>query len=188
MLQSGSEIIVGRCTPEVRSQCAAVFHHLHTIDVVATKVTIVLIEVHREVFTFNNQVIADLAKGEINIFNEYFFRDLSAYYMEWQLLANGEVVQTGIVSDLKVAPQQTVKVQIPFDVKNICPCKELLLNVSYKLKAAETLLPAGTTIAYDQLSIRDYKAPELKLENQQASNIPVIVPSILDNGRSTPPH
>ena len=49
---------------------------------------------------------ADLAKGEINIFNEYFFRDLSAYYMEWQLLANGEVVQTGIVSDLKVAPQQ----------------------------------------------------------------------------------
>ena len=124
---------------------------------------------------------ADLAKGEINIFNEYFFRDLSAYYMEWQLLANGEVVQTGIVSDLKVAPQQTVKVQIPFDVKNICPCKELLLNVSYKLKAAETLLPAGTTIAYDQLSIRDYKAPELKLENQQASNVPVIVPSILDN-------
>ena len=58
MLQSGSEIIVGRCTPEVRSQCAAVFHHLHTIDVVATKVTIVLIEVHREVFTFHNQVIA----------------------------------------------------------------------------------------------------------------------------------
>ena len=80
---------------------------------------------------------ADLAKGEINIFNEYFFRDLSAYYMEWQLLANGEVVQTGIVSDLKVAPQQTVKVQIPLDVKNICPCKELLLNVSYKLKAAD---------------------------------------------------
>ena len=93
-------------------------------------------------------------------------------------------MQTGIVSDLKVAPQQTVKVQIPFDTKNICPCKELLLNVSYKLKAAETLLPAGTTIAYDQLSIRDYKAPELKLENQQASNLPVIVPTILDNDRN----
>ena len=127
---------------------------------------------------------ADLAKGEINIFNENFFRDLSAYYMEWKLLANGEVVQTGIVSDLKVAPQQTVKVQLPFDTKNICPCKELLLNVSYKLKAAETLLPAGTTIAYDQLSIRDYKVPELKLENQQTSNVAVIVPTIQDNDRN----
>lgn len=93
-------------------------------------------------------------------------------------------VQTGIVSDLKVAPQQTVKVQLPFDTKNICPCKELLLNVSYKLKAAETLLPAGTTIAYDQLSIRDYKAPELKLENQQTSNVAVIVPTIQDNDRN----
>lgn len=128
--------------------------------------------------------VADLAKGEINIFNENFFRDLSAYYMEWKLLANGEVVQTGIVSDLKVAPQQTVKVQLPFDTKNICSCKELLLNVSYKLKAAETLLPAGTTIAYDQLSIRDYKAPELKLENQQTSNVAVIVPTIQDNDRN----
>ena len=127
---------------------------------------------------------ADLAKGEINIFNENFFRDLSSYYLEWQLLADGEVVQTGIVPDLKVAPQQTVKVQIPFDTKNICPCKELLLNVNYKLKTAETLLPAGTTIAYEQLSIRDYKAPELKLENRQASNQAITVPGILDNDQN----
>ena len=127
---------------------------------------------------------ADLAKGEINIFNENFFRDLSSYYLEWQLLADGEVVQTGIVPDLKVAPQQTVKVQIPFDTKNICPCKELLLNVNYKLKTAETLLPAGTTIAYEQLSIRDYKVPELKLENRQASNQAITVPGILDNDQN----
>ena len=86
--------------------------------------------------------------------------------------------------DLKVAPQQTVKVQIPFDTKNICPCKELLLNVNYKLKTAETLLPAGTTIAYEQLSIRDYKAPELKLENRQASNQAITVPGILDNDQN----
>ena len=124
---------------------------------------------------------ADLSKGEINIYNENFFRDLSTYYLEWQLLANGEVVQNGIVSDLNVAPQQTVKLQLPFDTKNICPCKELLLNVSYKLKAAETLLPAGETIAYDQMSIRDYKAPELKLENKQSSNIAVVVPTFQTN-------
>ena len=127
---------------------------------------------------------ADLSKGEINIYNENFFRDLSAFYLEWQLLANGEIVQNGIVSDLNVAPQQTAKLQLPFDIKNICSCKELLLNVSYKLKAAETLLPAGETIAYDQMSIRDYKAPELKLENKQSSNIAVVVPSFQNNDRN----
>ena len=35
---------------------------------------------------------ADLAKGEIKVYNENFFRDLSAYYMEWQLLADAEVM------------------------------------------------------------------------------------------------
>lgn len=127
---------------------------------------------------------ADLDKGEINIYNENFFRDLSAYYMEWQLLANGEVLQTGIVSDLKVAPQQTAKLQLPIDTKSICPCKEVFLNVSYKLKKTETLLPAGTTIAYEQLSIRDYKAQDLKIENQQVSNIDTTVPTIRDDNQN----
>lgn len=126
---------------------------------------------------------ANLAKGEINVFNENFFRDLSAYYMEWELLSNGEVVQTGIVSDLKVVPQQTARLQLPLDIANIPSDSELLLNVSYKLKATETLLSAGTTVAYDQLSIRSYKAPELKLENIQTTNLAITMPSILDNDR-----
>lgn len=33
---------------------------------------------------------ADLSKGEVNVFNENFFRDLSAYYMEWQVLKDGK--------------------------------------------------------------------------------------------------
>lgn len=128
--------------------------------------------------------ISNHNKGEVNIFNENFFRDLSAYYMEWQLLADGEVVQTGIMSDLKAVPRQNVKMQIPFDIKGICPDKELFLNVSYKLKAAETLLPAGTTVAYNQLSLHDCKVPELKIENEQITNLGTIVPDIQDNNQN----
>ena len=124
---------------------------------------------------------ADIAKGEINIYNENFFRDLSGYYLEWQLLADGEVLQTGIVSDLKVSPQETAKLQLPLDIENIPSGTELLLNVSYKLKSAETLLAAGTTIAYNQLSIRGYKAPELSLKNKRSSNIAITVPDFQDN-------
>lgn len=29
----------------------------------------------------------DLAKGEISVFNEYFFKDLSDYSMEWNITA-----------------------------------------------------------------------------------------------------
>lgn len=124
---------------------------------------------------------ADLAKGEVKVYNENFFRDLSAYYMEWQLLANGDVVQTGILNDLNVAPQQTATVRVPFSTAGICPCKELLLNVSYKLKAAETLLPAGSQLAYDQLVIRPYEAKPLELTNQAETNLAVVAPVIRDN-------
>ena len=123
----------------------------------------------------------DLSKGEIKVYNENFFRDLSAYYMEWQLLANGEVMQTGVVQDLNVAPQQTATLKLNLNTEKICPCKELLLNVTYKLKAAETLMPAGSTVAYDQLTSRPYTAKALELKNQKASNLDIVVPVIKDN-------
>ena len=80
---------------------------------------------------------ADLSKGEVNVFNENFFRDLSAYYMEWQVLKDGKIIRTGRVDDLKVAPQETAKITL--NIGKTCTCKEWLLNVSYKLKNREGL-------------------------------------------------
>lgn len=123
----------------------------------------------------------DLAKGEVKVYNENFFRDLSAYTLEWQLLADGDIVQTGVVTDLNVAPQQTATIRLPFRTTNLCPCKELLLNVSYKLKEAGTLLPAGSQVAYDQLVVRPYQAKELTLANWTETNIATVPPVIRDN-------
>lgn len=126
---------------------------------------------------------ANLSKGEINIYNENFFRDLSAYYMEWQLLAEGEVIQSGMIADLNIAPQQTQSVTLPIDYKNVCANKEILLNVAFKLKKAEYLLGAGETVAYNQLVVRGYEQPELKLTNKASSNIDVTVPTFNENDR-----
>lgn len=124
---------------------------------------------------------ADLEKGEVNVYNENFFRDLSAYYMEWQLLADGEVKQTGTVPELSAAPQQTVRLRLPFDASKLCPGKEILLNVSYKLKNAEALLPAGSTVAYNQLTVRGYEAPGLSVDNETDTNMPADAPTVWDN-------
>ena len=112
----------------------------------------------------------DLQKGEISIYNENFFRDLSDFYAEWQLLANGEVLQSGIINDLKVGPQQTVNQKLNYTLDNICPCKEVLLNVAFKLKTTETLLPAGFAVAQQQLSVREYKAPENLLTEKKIAH------------------
>ena len=121
----------------------------------------------------------DIKNGEISIFNEYFFRDLSAYYLEWQVLKGGEVMRSGRVEDLNVGPQQTAKIKLP--IGKTCQCTEWLLNVAYKLKNTEGLLPAGHTVAKQQLVLNPYKAPSMELKNQAKSNQDVVEPTVKDN-------
>ena len=121
----------------------------------------------------------NIKNGEISIFNEYFFRDLSAYYLEWQVLKGGEIMRSGRVEDLNVGPQQTIKIKLP--IGKTCQCSEWLLNVAYKLKNTEGLLPAGHTIAKQQLVLNPYKAPSMELKNQAKSNWEVVEPTLKEN-------
>ncbi len=121
----------------------------------------------------------DLSQGEINVYNENFFRDLSAYYMEWEVLKAGKVMRRGRVDNLDVAPQQTATVKL--DLGKSCTCTEWLLNVSYKLKENEGLLPAGFTVAKDQLTLNPYTAPALELKDVEQSNQQVVAPQVNEN-------
>lgn len=124
----------------------------------------------------------DLQKGEIKVFNENFFRDLSAYYAEWEILVEGACVQTGNVSDLSVSPQQTVTIKLDYDVTTLPKDKEVLLNVFFKLKKAETMLPAGHTVSRNQLVINPYTSPAIELTNKAVcKNCPIVTPTVKDN-------
>ncbi len=99
----------------------------------------------------------DLEKGLVNVYNENFFTCLCDHYMEWQILADGEIIVQGVISDLKVQPQETVQVQLGYDRNALPKDKELLLTTSYKLKQAKQLLPAGYITAQDQITIKPYE-------------------------------
>lgn len=121
---------------------------------------------------------ADLKAGELNVYNENFFRDLSAYALEWELMKNGTVVRTGRVDNLNVAPQQTAKIKL--DLGKTCACAEWLLNVKYVQKQREGLIPAGHIVAKDQLVLNEYKAPAMTLQNVTDMNIQTALPRIDD--------
>lgn len=121
----------------------------------------------------------DLSKGIVKVFNENFFRDLSAYYMEWQVLKGGKVMRTGRIENLNVGPQETA--ELTLDYGKTCECTEWLLNVSYKLKNREGLLPAGHEVAKNQLVLNPYKAPAMELKNAEAMNKETVAPQIVDN-------
>lgn len=119
----------------------------------------------------------DIENGKISIYNENFFRDLSAYYVEWELLADGEIVQKGCINDLHVNAQEKNELKIDYDVKTY-PQKELLLNIAFKLKKAENLLPAGYTVAKNQLRIHEGDKPSMNLKNR---NLALTIPQIINN-------
>jgi len=93
----------------------------------------------------------DVKAGHLRIRNEYFFRDLSNYAMEWTLLRDGKPVKSARIDDIACRPQQTTDVTLP-----IGPCDataEYLLNIDFKLKTAEPLMEAGQTVAIEQLPV-----------------------------------
>lgn len=123
----------------------------------------------------------NLAEGTINVFNENFFADLSNVYAEWQVLANGKAVQSGIISDIKAEPQETTVLKLSYDLNKLNLGKEILINISFKLKNADKLLPAGFTIAHEQMAFNEYNFAELAPKTSINPNTAAVAPVIVDN-------
>ena len=55
----------------------------------------------------------DAGTGEIEIFNKYFFKDLSGYDLAWELTGDGAVIGSGKLPAPAVAPRAKLKVKLP---------------------------------------------------------------------------
>ena len=90
--------------------------------------------------------------GQVNVYNENFFRDLSNYALAWSLEEDGVETQNGTIADLDVPAQQTRTYTIPYDRSKITG-KEVFLNIDFRLKNSEPLMTAGQVVAYAQLPV-----------------------------------
>ena len=97
--------------------------------------------------------------GQVSVYNENFFRDLSNYALAWSLEEDGVETQNGTIAGLDVPAQQTRTFTIPYDRSKITG-KEVFLNIDFRLKNAEPLLTAGQVVAYAQLPVVTKQACE----------------------------
>ena len=97
--------------------------------------------------------------GQVNVYNENFFRDLSNYALAWSLEEDGVETQNGTIADLDVPAQQTRTYTIPYDRSKITG-KEVFLNIDFRLKNSEPLMTAGQIVAYAQLPVVTKQACE----------------------------
>lgn len=91
----------------------------------------------------------NLNNGEIEILNKYSFTNLSEFTFIWEVVADGQVLKSGEIADLDLAPNTSKKVQLDVKVETL-PATEYFLNIRAKLKTAKGILPVGTKLAYEQ--------------------------------------
>ncbi|MCL3779221.1 DUF4981 domain-containing protein [Prolixibacteraceae bacterium JC049] len=104
----------------------------------------------------------DINKGIIEIYNENFFVNLTNVRLVWRITEEGTTIKEGVVNNLKVAPQRRANVQLGYSLKP--SDKERFLEVYYKTKVQDGMVPAGHTVAREQLAINAYQFPQLALE------------------------
>jgi beta-galactosidase len=97
--------------------------------------------------------LVDTTNTVIEIFNENFFTDINNVRLNWTLLVDGLEKQQGTVASLPAAPRQSFKCKLP--IKPTPNSSEVFVNLSYVLKAADPLLPAGYEIAKEQLVLKN---------------------------------
>ena len=110
----------------------------------------------------------DLKKGVIEVYNENFYTDLSAYYMEYVLTADGTEVSRGQIKLPKIAAQSRVKVtssDLAKAIKKAPAGKEILVEVEFKLKEAAPLLEKDFVVAHNQFEVSGYEFPQMAAVN-----------------------
>ena len=114
--------------------------------------------------------LTDINSGKIEIYNEYFFTDLSNYRLEWQLVQDGVATHGGYIEHLDIAPQARKTYTLGYKPEDICPtAREVLLNVEFVTRNKRPLLPIGHVVAYQQHTLREYnfdQAFTLKASNR----------------------
>ena len=121
--------------------------------------------------------------GGVEIYNEFSFRSLDAFRLEWTLLCDGRPVRSGTVENLPAtAPGGRSEVKLP--LTGLDGGHEWLLNLGYCLKDAEGLLDAGWCVAREQLSLSAPAIQEVSLENRIGPNSSPALPLIADGERN----
>ena len=108
---------------------------------------------------------ADKEKQLIEVFNEYDFQDLSGFYLEWELVIDGNVEQSGRIEELNIKSQERKTFKIDYDFSKRFDYDEeydtwfdieeydILLNIYFKTKKTKDLVEQNYQLAKEQLRI-----------------------------------
>ncbi|WP_306319065.1 MULTISPECIES: glycoside hydrolase family 2 TIM barrel-domain containing protein [unclassified Streptomyces] len=101
--------------------------------------------------------------GEVTVANESLFTNLRAYSGRWELVRDGDVIQSGNLSrsQLDIAPLTRKNITVPLKPPTApAPGTEFFLHLSFRLKEDTPWADAGFEVARAQLPV-DVGSPEV---------------------------
>ena len=90
--------------------------------------------------------------GKVLVYNENFFIDLSRYKLDWQLVVDGAPVQHGSLKMPAIEPGAAAEVDLGYSLPKT-KGHDVSLWLDFSLIRDDGILPRGTTVARDQISI-----------------------------------
>ncbi|PIB35721.1 hypothetical protein BFP72_10110 [Reichenbachiella sp. 5M10] len=108
-----------------------------------------------EVKKIYEDVHFELGENELQVVNGYFFTDLEALAIGWELIEEGIAVATGSWEDIQLAPQDTMVLSVSsIGAYERSTDKEYFLNLSVTRKNKLGLLSTGHEVASEQFLIQ----------------------------------
>jgi Beta-galactosidase/beta-glucuronidase len=107
--------------------------------------------------------------GAFEVFNKYYFKDLSDYNLRWSLYENGKEVQAGYIDLGNVAPRTKTKIAVPYQLDKMNATSEYFVKFQFELKNDMPWNKKGYVQADEQFLVK------------KATNLP----SVADDAKAT---
>lgn len=98
-------------------------------------------------YIYQDVAVSASEGGKYDIFNRFYFKDLSGFEARYTVLADGKAVKTGKVA-LSAAPQSSEEISVA--LPKLTTGKDWLLNFEIVDTKGRELIPAGSVVATEQ--------------------------------------
>lgn len=95
----------------------------------------------------------DIKDGLYEVFNKYYFKNLSDYQMVWSLYKNGDKVDSGLVDLCDVAPRTKETVRVPYSFDKLDHTAEYFVKLQFVLSEKRPWADKGYVMAEEQIQV-----------------------------------
>lgn len=94
-------------------------------------------------------------EGTFELFNKYYFKDLSDYELVWYIFEDGTEIETAKLKNINTQPRTKIKIAIPYNYNKFKPTSEYFIKLQLVLKNDAPWANKGFVQAEEQIRLKE---------------------------------